>query len=103
MALNKLVVVKVSILLFLVGITVQVNAAVSELIETNEYKSGNGKACCDLCACTRSIPPQCRCLDTKDSCHSACKSCRCTRSYPPTCQCMDIDDFCYKPCIQQMI
>ncbi|KAJ7970097.1 Trypsin inhibitor [Quillaja saponaria] len=102
--MNKLVVMKVAILLFLVGIIVQVDAAASELSQTNnEYKSGNGKACCDLCVCTKSIPPQCRCTDRKDSCHSACKSCICTRSYPPICQCRDVNDFCYKPCIQQMI
>ncbi|KAJ7970096.1 Trypsin inhibitor [Quillaja saponaria] len=100
MALNKLVVMKVASLLFLVGITVQVDAAASELIETKEYKS----ACCDFCVCTKSMPPQCRCTDRrKDSCHSACKTCICNTSYPMSCLCMDINDFCYKPCIQQMI
>nr|P85172.1 RecName: Full=Bowman-Birk type proteinase inhibitor; Short=LaBBI [Lupinus albus] len=56
------------------------------------------KPCCDSCLCTRSIPPQCRCTDIGETCHSACKSCICTRSFPPQCRCSDITHFCYKPC-----
>ncbi|XXG64232.1 hypothetical protein AAC387_Pa05g2235 [Persea americana] len=54
--------------------------------------------CCDFCICTFSIPPHCRCIDTKPYCHSSCKSCRCTKSMPPQCQCNDIKDYCDKPC-----
>nr|1PI2_A Chain A, BOWMAN-BIRK INHIBITOR (PI-II) [Glycine max] len=56
------------------------------------------KPCCDLCMCTRSMPPQCSCEDRINSCHSDCKSCMCTRSQPGQCRCLDTNDFCYKPC-----
>ncbi|KAI3970923.1 hypothetical protein MKX01_024570 [Papaver californicum] len=54
--------------------------------------------CCDMCPCTRSIPPQCQCTDIKPQCHAKCKACRCTRSQPPQCRCMDITSFCYPKC-----
>ncbi|RWR82767.1 hypothetical protein CKAN_01150200 [Cinnamomum micranthum f. kanehirae] len=53
---------------------------------------------CDMCICTRSFPPQCRCTDIKSYCHSSCKSCRCTKSIPPQCQCNDIKDYCDNSC-----
>ncbi|KAI3955942.1 hypothetical protein MKW98_006302 [Papaver atlanticum] len=56
------------------------------------------KACCDGCGCTKSIPPQCRCADVKDHCHSKCKSCLCTKSLPPQCRCADVNNFCYPKC-----
>ncbi|KAI3927353.1 hypothetical protein MKX01_027584 [Papaver californicum] len=54
--------------------------------------------CCDLCPCTRSIPPQCHCTNIKPQCRAKCKACRCTRSQPPQCRCMDITSFCYPKC-----
>ncbi|KAI3841674.1 hypothetical protein MKW92_040746 [Papaver armeniacum] len=54
--------------------------------------------CCDMCPCTRSIPPQCQCTDIKPQCHAKCKACRCTRSQPPQCRCMDKTSFCYPKC-----
>ncbi|KAJ8512628.1 hypothetical protein OPV22_003062 [Ensete ventricosum] len=48
-------------------------------------------ACCDMCLCTRSIPPQCRCTDELiGGCHPNCKNCLCTRSFPPKCYCRNI-------------
>nr|XP_004492724.1 Bowman-Birk type proteinase inhibitor-like [Cicer arietinum] len=55
-------------------------------------------ACCDSCVCTKSIPPQCRCNDMGETCHSACKQCICALSYPPICRCMDNTGFCYDSC-----
>ncbi|CAN6484550.1 unnamed protein product [Victoria cruziana] len=58
-----------------------------------------GRPCCDSpCACTKSIPPQCRCGDVKDHCNPGCKACICTRSLPPQCRCTDILSFCPKRC-----
>ncbi|XP_020101746.1 Bowman-Birk type trypsin inhibitor-like [Ananas comosus] len=67
---------------------------------------GKGKLrpwpCCDRCGpCTRSIPPQCRCLDMVRSCHPACKKCvRSPLSFdPPLFQCMDvITNYCKHKC-----
>ncbi|KAI3867834.1 hypothetical protein MKW92_002951 [Papaver armeniacum] len=56
------------------------------------------KTCCDGCPCTKSIPPQCRCTDIKDHCHSECKLCLCTKSQPPQCHCADVNNFCYPKC-----
>ncbi|XP_028773417.1 Bowman-Birk type proteinase inhibitor-like isoform X2 [Neltuma alba] len=66
--------------------------------EPNYYMKSTTTACCDMCICTRSIPPQCHCTDIGESCHSACKSCLCTRSHPPQCRCVDTTNFCYHPC-----
>ncbi|KAG8098802.1 hypothetical protein GUJ93_ZPchr0013g35614 [Zizania palustris] len=59
--------------------------------------------CCDNCGgCTKSIPPQCRCLDARPAgCHPACKSCvKSSLSVsPPVYQCMDrIPNFCQRRC-----
>ncbi|MCL7050415.1 hypothetical protein MKW94_003320 [Papaver nudicaule] len=54
--------------------------------------------CCNLCPCTKSAIPQCRCSDIKDHCHSECKSCVCTKSIPPQCRCADVNNFCYPKC-----
>ncbi|QCE12297.1 Proteinase inhibitor I12 [Vigna unguiculata] len=63
------------------------------------YVKSTSTACCDLCVCTRSIPPQCRCWDVVDNyCHSACNKCVCTKSEPPMCECMDVNNFCYPSC-----
>ncbi|QCE12299.1 Proteinase inhibitor I12 [Vigna unguiculata] len=63
------------------------------------YVKSTSTACCDLCVCTRSIPPQCRCLDiVENSCHSACDYCICATSEPPMCRCMDQNSFCYPSC-----
>lgn len=45
----------------------------------------SSKGCCDSCICTRTITPQCQCLDEGEECHSACDKCLCTRSNPPQC------------------
>nr|CAA48657.1 Bowman-Birk proteinase isoinhibitor D-II [Glycine max]CAA48658.1 Soybean Bowman-Birk proteinase isoinhibitor D-II [Glycine max]prf//2013215A Bowman-Birk protease inhibitor [Glycine max] len=97
-----MVVLKVCLLLlFLVGVT----AAPMELSffksdQSSSYDDDEySKPCCDLCMCTRSMPPQCSCEDIRlNSCHSDCKSCMCTRSQPGQCRCLDTNDFCYKPC-----
>uniref|UniRef100_A0ACD5X9J2 Uncharacterized protein n=1 Tax=Avena sativa TaxID=4498 RepID=A0ACD5X9J2_AVESA len=59
--------------------------------------------CCDNCgACTKSIPPQCQCMDAvRGGCHPACRDC--VRSalsvHPPVYQCMDrIPNFCQRRC-----
>nr|KYP42282.1 Bowman-Birk type proteinase inhibitor 2 [Cajanus cajan] len=84
-------------LLLLVGVT-------TARMDLGILKSGHdqhhsSKACCDECRCTKSIPPQCHCLDMRlNSCHSACESCVCTFSNPAMCHCVDTTDFCYKPC-----
>ncbi|KAK1276037.1 hypothetical protein QJS04_geneDACA023281 [Acorus gramineus] len=54
--------------------------------------------CCDLCICTRSLPPQCRCLDVKTYCPSTWKKCICTKSIPPQCTTNEIKDHCDPPC-----
>nr|CAL69282.1 double-headed trypsin inhibitor [Phaseolus filiformis] len=105
---NNTMVLKVCfVLLFLLG-TSTASLKLSELgqlmksghhHESTDEPSESSKACCDQCACTKSIPPQCRCSDLRlNSCHSACKSCICTFSIPAQCVCTDINDFCYEPC-----
>ncbi|KAG8061564.1 hypothetical protein GUJ93_ZPchr0003g16823 [Zizania palustris] len=59
--------------------------------------------CCDNCGgCTKSIPPQCQCLDARPAgCHPACKSCvKSSLSVsPPVYQCTDrIPDLCQRRC-----
>ncbi|KAK9147645.1 hypothetical protein Scep_006402 [Stephania cephalantha] len=65
--------------------------------EGNAINCG-GVACCNLEICTKSCPPQCRCMDKGVKCHAACKNCRCTKSIPPQCQCMDITHYTYGKC-----
>nr|P01059.1 RecName: Full=Bowman-Birk type proteinase inhibitor DE-4 [Macrotyloma axillare] len=66
---------------------------------SSDESSESSKPCCDLCTCTKSIPPQCHCNDMRlNSCHSACKSCICALSEPAQCFCVDTTDFCYKSC-----
>ncbi|KAF8408108.1 hypothetical protein HHK36_007250 [Tetracentron sinense] len=64
----------------------------------NSVKKANGADCCDLCACTSSIPAQCRCADLKEYCYASCKDCVCTDSDPPQCYCADIAENCLIPC-----
>uniref|UniRef100_A0ACD6AB56 Uncharacterized protein n=1 Tax=Avena sativa TaxID=4498 RepID=A0ACD6AB56_AVESA len=59
--------------------------------------------CCDNCgACTKSIPPQCQCMDAvRGGCHPACRDCvkSALSVHPPVYQCMDrIPDFCQRRC-----
>ncbi|XP_040378106.1 Bowman-Birk type trypsin inhibitor-like [Oryza brachyantha] len=59
--------------------------------------------CCDNCGgCTKSIPPQCQCMDARPAgCHPACRSCvKSSLSVsPPVYQCMDrIPNFCQSRC-----
>ncbi|CAL9092424.1 unnamed protein product [Musa textilis] len=56
--------------------------------------------CCDMCTCTKSIPPQCQCRDVLvGGCHRNCKGCVCTKSIPPYCRCTDvIYEDCGKRC-----
>uniref|UniRef100_A0A0D9W0U9 Bowman-Birk serine protease inhibitors family domain-containing protein n=1 Tax=Leersia perrieri TaxID=77586 RepID=A0A0D9W0U9_9ORYZ len=59
--------------------------------------------CCDNCGgCTKSIPPQCQCMDARPAgCHPACKSCvKSSLSVsPPVYQCMDsIPNLCLRRC-----
>nr|BAF50740.1 trypsin inhibitor [Apios americana] len=107
MEMKKKVVMKVALLLFFLGFTATVDARfdpssfISQLLPNGDasyYVKTTTKACCDLCLCTKSIPPQCRCADIGETCHSACKACLCTRSFPPQCRCADGNDFCYEPC-----
>ncbi|MQL05694.1 hypothetical protein EI015_26860, partial [Escherichia coli] len=94
--------------LFLMGLTATVDArfdpssfvtqVLFEGATTATFKSSTA-ACCDLCTCTKSIPPQCQCRDVGETCHSACKTCICTRSIPPQCRCSDITPYGYEPCI----
>ncbi|MQL81525.1 hypothetical protein Taro_013988 [Colocasia esculenta] len=58
----------------------------------------SAKNCCVACPCTRSIPPQCRCLDVDTTCYTGCKRCVCTRSIPPQCRCTDVKSYCPKRC-----
>ncbi|XP_020219717.1 Bowman-Birk type wound-induced trypsin inhibitor [Cajanus cajan] len=98
--------VKVGLLLFLLGFTattVEARFDPSSFMTQLLWNGDDGvktatTACCDACSCTKSIPPQCRCEDVGETCHSACKTCFCTRSIPPQCRCADITDFCYEPC-----
>nr|CAQ52824.1 double-headed trypsin inhibitor [Phaseolus glabellus] len=104
---NTMVLKACFMLLFLLG-TSTASLKLSELgllmksghhHESTDEPSESSKACCDECACTKSIPPQCHCSDLRlNSCHSACKSCICTLSIPAQCVCTDIDEFCYEPC-----
>ncbi|XP_028756514.1 Bowman-Birk type proteinase inhibitor-like isoform X1 [Neltuma alba] len=108
MGLNKKMMMKVGLVLFLMAFTATVEARFDantflaqmfkENGEPNYYMKSTTTACCDKCICTRSIPPQCHCNDIGESCHSACKTCLCTRSYPPQCRCVDTTNFCYPPC-----
>ncbi|KAM0821287.1 hypothetical protein ACQ4PT_043011 [Festuca glaucescens] len=59
--------------------------------------------CCDNCgACTKSIPPQCRCMDAvRGGCHPACRDCvkSALSVDPPVYHCMDrIPNFCQRRC-----
>ncbi|PIA62718.1 hypothetical protein AQUCO_00200622v1 [Aquilegia coerulea] len=78
-------------------------SALFETVDGKTTQAVDGDAngsCCNLCICTRSIPPQCQCTDIKSSCDSSCSACRCTRSIPPQCRCMDIKDSCASPCLE---
>ncbi|XP_028756494.1 Bowman-Birk type proteinase inhibitor-like [Neltuma alba] len=112
MELNKTVMVKkVTVLAFLIitftsnfAHPYRLNDATSFLTSPmmmsslSRSKSSSSSGCCDSCICTRSIPPQCQCLDVGEDCHSACDKCLCTRSFPPQCRCSDITGFCYESC-----
>nr|BAF35949.1 hypothetical protein [Coptis japonica] len=64
---------------------------------------GSNTSCCNQCLCTKSIPPQCRCTDVKEYCHSSCTNCLCTRSIPPQCRCTDVKlDNCAPPSCRKM-
>ncbi|XP_051177384.1 uncharacterized protein [Lolium perenne] len=59
--------------------------------------------CCDNCgSCTKSIPPQCQCMDAvRGGCHPACRDCvkSALSVHPPVYQCMDrIPNFCQRRC-----
>ncbi|XP_062214125.1 Bowman-Birk type trypsin inhibitor-like isoform X2 [Phragmites australis] len=59
--------------------------------------------CCDDCGgCTKSIPPQCQCLDAAPrGCHPACRDCvkSSLSADPPVYQCMDrVPNFCQRRC-----
>ncbi|CAM0877450.1 unnamed protein product [Alopecurus aequalis] len=59
--------------------------------------------CCDNCGgCTKSIPPQCQCMDAAPrGCHPACRDCvkSALGVHPPMYQCMDrIPNFCQRRC-----
>uniref|UniRef100_A0ACD5WD30 Uncharacterized protein n=1 Tax=Avena sativa TaxID=4498 RepID=A0ACD5WD30_AVESA len=59
--------------------------------------------CCDNCgACTKSIPPQCQCMDAvRGGCHPACRDCvkSALSVHPPVYQCMDrVPNFCQRRC-----
>ncbi|RZB53523.1 Seed trypsin/chymotrypsin inhibitor TI5-72 [Glycine soja] len=108
MELSMKVLVKVASLLFLLGFTATVvdarfdpSSFITQFLPNaeanNYYVKSTTKACCNSCPCTKSIPPQCRCSDIGETCHSACKTCICTRSIPPQCHCSDITNFCYEP------
>nr|ALA09300.2 Bowman-Birk trypsin and chymotrypsin inhibitor precursor [Rhynchosia sublobata] len=104
--MNNMVVLKAClVLLFLVGVAtarMELNMLKSDHhhhSSSSDEPSESSKPCCDQCRCTKSQPPQCRCVDVRlDSCHSACKSCICTLSIPAICNCVDTTDFCYEPC-----
>ena len=108
MAYKKNVVVKVAILLFLVGVTAtsvdarfDPKAIIDPLLmngDSNYLTKSTTTACCDSCACTKSIPPQCQCGDIGETCHSGCKTCVCLLKYPPVCRCLDVTSFCYDSC-----
>ncbi|KAF1878854.1 hypothetical protein Lal_00047526 [Lupinus albus] len=88
---KKVIVMKVAMLVFLMGSFSAIVEPSSNITQpvmndntvnaTKHYMSNSlaSKPCCDSCLCTRSIPPQCRCTDIGETCHSACKSCICTR------------------------
>ncbi|KAI3876497.1 hypothetical protein MKX03_030314 [Papaver bracteatum] len=92
--------------------TLNLSSSIHNFIRVNKIDDRDSKAddqssikeqmgatgCCDLCPCTKSIPPQCQCTDIKPQCHAKCKACRCTRSQPPRCRCMDKTSFCYPKC-----
>ncbi|XP_054785539.1 Bowman-Birk type proteinase inhibitor-like [Prosopis cineraria] len=107
MGLSNKVTMKVALVLFLMVFAANVEARFDPNTLLAEVMNDGGpaylaesttSACCDRCACTRSIPPKCRCEDVKNTCHSACKLCLCTRSYPPKCHCADTTNFCYDKC-----
>ena len=91
MEMNKNVVLKVAVLLFLLGLTTTVDArfnrgSFTQLITkrgdaNNHFVKSTTTACCDNCACTESDPPICTCMDSGDSCHSACELCICLRPF----------------------
>ncbi|KAI4351935.1 hypothetical protein L6164_006234 [Bauhinia variegata] len=116
--MNAMVVLRVALVLFLVGAIAKIDARLDaeaiddarmDLISSvtrpfNAFtifntKASSKEACCDLCLCTRSIPPQCRCADiTENQCHAGCKKCVCTYSLPGQCRCLDITSSCPSPC-----
>ncbi|XP_054788050.1 Bowman-Birk type proteinase inhibitor-like [Prosopis cineraria] len=101
---------KIGLVLFLVAAAItaaaearfDVNTVVAQALmggERNYMVKSTTTACCDNCACTKSIPPKCKCNDIlPENCHSACKNCICNFKYPRTCVCTDITNFCYDSC-----
>ena len=66
------------------------------------YSPGSStKECCNTCSCIVFWPnpiPICSCKDVAESCPASCKSCYCTKSDPPQCRCMNfIVNKCYIP------
>ncbi|XP_054787814.1 Bowman-Birk type proteinase inhibitor-like [Prosopis cineraria] len=108
MGLSEKTMMKAGLVLFLIAFTATVEARfdpdtflaqlMKENGEPNYMIKSTTTACCDNCACTKSIPPQCQCYDWGETCHSACKSCICLAIYPPRCRCFDTTTFCYDKC-----
>ena len=74
-----------------------------EVSAANKARETRQWPCCDNCGgCTKSIPPQCQCMDAAaGGCHPACRECvRSPLSVdPPVYQCMDrIPNFCQRRC-----
>lgn len=109
MELKKVALVKVALLLFLLGFSATTADAtrfdprsfITQVLPNNYYVKikSTATACCDLCLCTKSNPPQCQCVDGSETgCHSCCKNCICNKKFPRTCFCGDITNFCYDKC-----
>ncbi|KAH1235086.1 Seed trypsin/chymotrypsin inhibitor TI5-72 [Glycine max] len=106
MEMKKLVLVKVALLFLFICFTASNVDARSRSINPGSFiiagdnynLKSTTSACCDACACTKSIPPICHCHDFGETCHSACNLCICTASYPPQCRCLDQTTFCYDKC-----
>ena len=108
---DMMVVLKVVVSLYLVGIwTIIVdarfdpNSIIIEMLMNNENKylllKSSWSECC-ICMCTKSKPPQCRCLDNGENCYSGYDRCLCAMSISPQeCHCLDIFNSYLRACGQ---
>ncbi|OEL31566.1 hypothetical protein BAE44_0007415 [Dichanthelium oligosanthes] len=103
---TQVLIVTLAVVAVLAALPLAQSKAAAEHGGLSKGASASAWPCCDSCgSCTRSIPPQCQCMDAAPAgCHPACKSCVVKSSGggsegAPVFQCNDmIVNFCKRRC-----